>query len=145
MEGIGERLTPADPPGPLPLVVINPEARLSTADVYRLYDQLAPAPSPAGIDAGQFLAAWRKGPQELAVLLHNDLEMAAVRLCPKVERAKAALRRAGALAAVMSGSGPTVFGLARDDHHARWLCQVLRQDGWNPRAVRARISGLEEV
>lgn len=146
MEGIGERITAAVPPGSLPLVVLNPDAQLSTAEVYRLYDRLAPSPpAAAGIHRDQFLSAWRRGPQELAALLHNDLEMAAVRLCPEVGRAKAALQRAGALAAVMSGSGPTVFGLARDDDHLRWICRLLRQEGWNPRMVSVQTTGLEEV
>ena len=50
-------------------------------------------------------------PGDLAALLANDLEPAALRLCPPVARLRERLRRAGAAAVGMSGSGPTVFGV----------------------------------
>ncbi len=47
-------------------------------------------------------------------LLANDLEAAAVRLCPPVARLRARLRAAGARAVGLSGSGPTLFGVFED-------------------------------
>ena len=44
-------------------------------------------------------------------LLKNDLESAAIRLCPVVARLRERLRAAGARAVGMSGSGPTLFGV----------------------------------
>jgi 4-diphosphocytidyl-2-C-methyl-D-erythritol kinase len=46
-----------------------------------------------------------------AELLVNDLQAAAVSLCPGIEAARSAVREAGADHALVSGSGPTVFGL----------------------------------
>ncbi|HZK50222.1 MAG TPA: hypothetical protein VFD47_01495, partial [Actinomycetota bacterium] len=65
-------------------------------------------------------------------LLHNDLEPPAFRLRPHLAKLKTAMLDAGALGAVMSGSGPTMIGLARDQGHAsavalaveRWFDRV---------------------
>jgi len=51
---------------------------------------------------------------------------------------KAALIAAGALGAVMSGSGPTVFGMARSLDHARQIRQRVCRRGWSCWAVRTR-------
>jgi len=51
--------------------------------------------------------------EDVAALMANDLEPAVLRLRPEVGEALAALRRGGALAAIVSGSGPTAFGLFR--------------------------------
>jgi 4-diphosphocytidyl-2-C-methyl-D-erythritol kinase len=55
----------------------------------------------------------------LASLLRNDLEPAAVRLCPPVARLRERLRELGATAVGLSGSGPTVYGVFRDAAAAR--------------------------
>jgi 4-diphosphocytidyl-2-C-methyl-D-erythritol kinase len=54
------------------------------------------------------------GDRALAELLENDLEAAAVRLCPRVDELREVIEGSGALAVGMSGSGPTVFGIFRD-------------------------------
>jgi len=50
----------------------------------------------------------------VAGLVANDLEPAAIELCPGIAETLASVRAAGALAAAVSGSGPTVFGLFAD-------------------------------
>ena len=52
-------------------------------------------------------------------LLHNDLEAAARSLCPPIGDALASVRAAGAVRAMVSGSGPTVVGLFPGDGRAR--------------------------
>lgn len=178
MEGVGERLTPLSIPSPLFLVVVTPEARLITADVFRRFDELqgwVPSPEAAStrepvgarVKAGSeeqvglqerafeagvsvvspetFLDAWRQGPQRLAPLLHNDLEEAALSLCPAVVEAKGALLKAGVVAAVMSGAGPTVIGLCRGEQDAADVAERLGRAGWDARAVGLRPRGVEEV
>jgi 4-diphosphocytidyl-2-C-methyl-D-erythritol kinase len=54
------------------------------------------------------------GDRALAELLENDLEPAAVGLCPRIEELREAIEGAGPAAVGMSGSGPTVFGVFRD-------------------------------
>ena len=59
---------------------------------------------------------------------------------PAIGRMKAALLAAGALGAAMSGSGPTVFGVARSLDHARQIRRRVNRAGWSCWAVRT-LSG----
>ncbi|MGE5636061.1 MAG: 4-(cytidine 5'-diphospho)-2-C-methyl-D-erythritol kinase, partial [Nocardioidaceae bacterium] len=61
----------------------------------------------------------------LAAAVENDLEPAALSLRPEFARALAALRERGALAAAVSGSGPTAFGLFRDEREAERAARSL--------------------
>jgi 4-diphosphocytidyl-2-C-methyl-D-erythritol kinase len=94
---------------PLPshaLVLVPQPFALSTADVYREADRLGLARD--GLDLAQRLRAVGVG--GMPELL-NDLEPAALSLRPEIGRALQAVRGAGADHAMVSGSGPTVFGL----------------------------------
>ena len=96
---------------------------LSTAEVYAQFDVL---PTPAPREPDLVLHALRTGDLEmLAASLHNDLEPAAFALRPELADRRDAMRAAGALGAIVSGSGPTVLGLARDPLHARQLAAAL--------------------
>jgi hypothetical protein len=65
-----------------------------------------------------------------AAQMINDLEVAIARHHPEIEHMKAALRRAGALAAVMSGSGSAVFGLFQKRLDATRAVNRLSGSGW---------------
>lgn len=92
------------------------DAQLSTPEVYRTFDALA-GPSDAEPDA--VLHALRTGDAEaLGAALYNDLERAADHLRPELREHRQAMMDAGALGAMVSGSGPTVVGLARSAQHA---------------------------
>jgi 4-diphosphocytidyl-2-C-methyl-D-erythritol kinase len=69
------------------------------------------------------VAATKGDPEALGPLLFNDLERPVFARHPALAEAKAALLQAGALGAVMSGSGSSVVGLARDEAHARSLAK----------------------
>lgn len=98
-------------------------APLSTAEVYRAWDAHC-APSEAEPEA--VLAALVAGdPEALGAALRNELEPAAQRLRPELADRQQALMEAGALAAVVSGSGPTLLGLARDAEHARQVADAV--------------------
>jgi 4-diphosphocytidyl-2-C-methyl-D-erythritol kinase len=90
--------------------VIVPAAEgLSTADVYA-----ASTPNPAfRAVEGDLIRRMHtvRRTADVAGLMANDLEPAALRLRPEISPTLAALRDAGALAAQVSGSGPTAFGL----------------------------------
>jgi 4-diphosphocytidyl-2-C-methyl-D-erythritol kinase len=60
----------------------------------------------------------------------NDLEAPIARHHPEIDQMKAALRRAGALAAAMSGSGSTVFGLFQKRRDALTAVERLQGSGW---------------
>jgi 4-diphosphocytidyl-2-C-methyl-D-erythritol kinase len=129
VRGIGERVESVSGLPPLSLLLVHPGAPLSTAAVYRAYDALGPvaaartrvreahsdaAPLPAGIDLG------------------NDLEPAAVRLCPPVARLRARMQALDPLGVGMSGSGPTLFGIFAEPSKAEAARQraALEAPAW---------------
>jgi 4-diphosphocytidyl-2-C-methyl-D-erythritol kinase len=135
--GRGERLT-ALTGMPLALVLVNPGTPLSTAAVY---GRVAPAMYSDGARARAVIEALEtRKPARLAASLYNGLEAAATGLTGELERMRAALMAAGALGAVMSGSGPTVFGVARSFEQARQIRARLARGSWSCWAVRT-ISG----
>jgi 4-diphosphocytidyl-2-C-methyl-D-erythritol kinase len=97
------------------------ERGLATADVYAELDRLPSFPQTGSDAMRSALAAG--GPGDIAALLRNDLEVAAVALRPGVARQLERMLEAGALGAVVSGSGPTVVGIARDRGHAREVAE----------------------
>lgn len=116
--GAGERVEPLPAPAPHALLLLPGEDGLSTADVFAEADRLA-----LGREAGELAALERQlrdaavaGPSPLAYreLLGNDLEPAARSLRPEIGEALEALRAGGAEVALISGSGPTAFGLFPD-------------------------------
>ncbi len=120
--GIGEQIEPLEGLPGFSLLLVNPGISLSTASVYEAYDALHPALTPPGARPTLQPFAGLRGDSQLdalAGLLENDLEPAAVRLCPPIARLRERLRGLGALAVGMSGSGPTVFGVFGDEGAAR--------------------------
>jgi 4-diphosphocytidyl-2-C-methyl-D-erythritol kinase len=59
--------------------------------------------------------------------LYNDLERAAFLLWPELESKKKSMLDAGALGAALTGSGPTVYALARDESHARSIATAVER------------------
>lgn len=90
---------------------------LRTADVYRSWDRHC---RPSQFEPDAVLQALRSQDDvALGAALHNDLEPAAYALRPELEGDKEALLAAGALGAVLSGSGPTLLALGADAAAAR--------------------------
>lgn len=121
--GRGERLMPVLARGELHWVLAFARDGLSTPEVYRELDRLRDSRSePAPDDVArpdalvQALAAGR--PADIAPLLHNDLQPAALSLRPALRRTVRAGLDAGALGGIVSGSGPTCAFLAPDEHTA---------------------------
>ncbi|HET8673064.1 MAG TPA: 4-(cytidine 5'-diphospho)-2-C-methyl-D-erythritol kinase [Thermoleophilaceae bacterium] len=106
--GAGEGVEPLGLPA-MGLVLVPRDQGLSTADVYREADRIGSTRDQLDPDRLRELAA---GPlAALAAGVENDLEPAALSLRPEIGRPVEDLRRAGALAAGLSGSGPTAFGV----------------------------------
>lgn len=131
--GRGDLMTPLRPPRGTPAarhhwVMLRAHGGLSTPEVFRALDA---AGGPAGgwsdlaTPAGDVLAACTDEAAALARILHNDLEEAALGLRPELARTLEAARGAGALAALVSGSGPTIAVLAADEEHAHRLADLL--------------------
>ncbi|HYM45597.1 MAG TPA: hypothetical protein VES65_05485 [Solirubrobacteraceae bacterium] len=114
--GAGERLRALPPPShPFGVLVLPAAAELSTATVYERADRLGVQRTRADLRGilDDLRVAFELGAGAPAAkdLLHNDLQAAAVALCPEIERALEQALDAGADAAFVSGSGPTVVGL----------------------------------
>lgn len=125
--GKGERLTPVKGPKGLGVVLVKPPFGVSTALVYSLYDQIPPGSQP---DTQAMLAALENG--QLSVigsLLHNSLERITIKMHPVLDDIKKALLTEGAAGALMSGSGPTVFGLFSGIPEARAAARRLNLPG----------------
>jgi 4-diphosphocytidyl-2-C-methyl-D-erythritol kinase len=149
VSGIGDRIEPFPGLARLGVVLVNPGISLSTAEVYRLYDEVggasedgltAPDPGPTM----RALSGLGADPKALARLpgFSNDLEVAAVRLCPPVARLRDLLREAGALHAGMSGSGATVFGLFEGEAEAAAALKRIEPGGESWTCVTSfRIDG----
>ena len=108
--GAGEHVEPMELP-PMTLLLVPDEHGLSTAEVYAQADALGTTRDELDADRVRELAG--KPLYELAAVLENDLEGAAVSLRPELTERMEALRDAGALTARVTGSGPTVFGVFR--------------------------------
>ncbi len=104
VRGIGERVEPLAELPPLCLLLAHPGVPLATAEVYRAYDALRAASRGAS-------AAGPGPPLPPGFELHNDLEPAALRLCPPLGRLRRQLRELCPHGVGMSGSGPTLFAL----------------------------------
>lgn len=125
--GRGEQLAPVPTLAPLPLVLVNPGFPLATRDVY---GGLRPADFTDGGAVRALVAVLAGPPRTVAARLVNGLEAAAARLWQGLDAVKAALLGAGALGAVMSGSGPTVVGVAASLSAARRIAAALAPQPW---------------
>ncbi|WP_141205428.1 4-(cytidine 5'-diphospho)-2-C-methyl-D-erythritol kinase [Streptomyces griseorubiginosus] len=135
--GRGEKLRPLDVGGDFSWVFAMAERGLSTPAVFREFDRLTEGldvPEPVASEA--LLDALAKGdPEALAAAVSNDLQPAALSLFPELADTLAAGSAAGALAGLVSGSGPTTAFLARDAGAALKIADALRASG-TCRAVR---------
>jgi 4-diphosphocytidyl-2-C-methyl-D-erythritol kinase len=118
MAGRGERLAPADV-ATFDWALVRFGFGVRSPDAYRWWDEDGGVPGP---DPEPLLVAAVSGePELLGPLLFNDLEAHVVARHAGIGQVKERLLEAGALGAVMSGSGSSVLGLARDRSHAAQL------------------------
>ncbi|MER6716383.1 MULTISPECIES: 4-(cytidine 5'-diphospho)-2-C-methyl-D-erythritol kinase [unclassified Streptomyces] len=129
--GRGERLTPLEVGGTFHWVFAMAGRGLSTPAVFREFDRLGEGTDiPEPVASQELLAALAKGdPDALAAAVSNDLQPAALSLFPELAGTLATGRAAGALAALVSGSGPTTAFLVRDPESAAAVAQALVASG----------------
>ncbi|MFI6935639.1 4-(cytidine 5'-diphospho)-2-C-methyl-D-erythritol kinase [Streptomyces sp. NPDC050287] len=129
--GRGEKLRTLDVGGTFHWVFAMAERGLSTPAVFREFDRLAEGLDvPEPVASQELLDALAKGdPDALAAAVSNDLQPAALSLFPELADTLAAGRAAGALAALVSGSGPTTAFLAREAESAAEVAEALRASG----------------
>jgi 4-diphosphocytidyl-2-C-methyl-D-erythritol kinase len=124
--GVGEELTPLTLKGKLHIVLIPSEGQLSTPVVYNHLDELREnadlIPETAPTRPTELIEALEAGNvDEIAKFAHNDLQWAALSLKPELQEIIDRAKAAGALTAMVSGSGPTVFAIARDQLSANQI------------------------
>jgi 4-diphosphocytidyl-2-C-methyl-D-erythritol kinase len=126
--GRGERLTALDVGGTFHWVFAMAPRGLSTPAVFREFDRLGEGTAvPEPVASRDLLDALAKGdPDALAATVSNDLQPAALSLFPELADTLAAGRAAGALAALVSGSGPTTAFLAPNAGAAAGIADALR-------------------
>lgn len=131
--GRGEKLRTLEVGGTFHWVFAMASRGLSTPAVFREFDRLAETGGldiPEPVASRELLDALAKGdPEALAAAVSNDLQPAALSLFPELADTLAAGRTAGALAALVSGSGPTTAFLARDPESAAKVAETLLVSG----------------
>lgn len=118
--GRGERIRALPTTARFWWVIGVPDFALGTASVYEAWDRLAVHDEGARGAFDDLKDALRKGDVDLlAPHLHNDLEIASLSLQPDLRSLKEQMVGAGAVGAVMAGSGSAIAGLCREESHAR--------------------------
>lgn len=120
--GIGDKLKKSKNLPKIYLVLINPQFPLSTKAVYsnlnlRLTSEKINYSIPRLSTLGDVVRE-----------LHNDLEEVSLKMYPELGDLKQILLRHGALGALMSGSGPTVFGIFSEERAARNASALIDEE-----------------
>jgi 4-diphosphocytidyl-2-C-methyl-D-erythritol kinase len=120
--GVGDKLKALTDLPQINLVLFKPQFELSTKMVYenlnlRLTRGKNNYSIPRFLKMGDIIRG-----------LHNDLESVSLEMHPELADLKKMLLRHGALGALMSGSGPTVFGIFRDGIEAKKILEVIRKE-----------------
>ena len=125
--GVGEKLRRVPRPPPRYAVALaNPRMEVSTARVFAAY---SPPPDYEIEKISKLTRAMIESHIEDWTRCYNALERSVTELHPEIGRLKTALLGAGALCAVMSGSGPTVFGLFDGADNAARAAEAIRGGG----------------
>lgn len=126
-EGIGELLTPLDAMPKCHILIAKPSVSVSTKNVYENLNsrEIINHPDIDGIISG--LAA--RDIRKITGCMGNVLEEVTQRQHPVIGQIKEEMRLAGALNAMMSGSGPTVFGVFEEKSRAREAGRRIKEAG----------------
>lgn len=126
-EGIGEKLTPLSPMPPCYILIGKPGISVSTKFVYTNLKLNEHTKHP-DID-GMLQALKQQDLRGITDRTENVLESVTVPAYPVIEEIKNHMKEHGALNALMSGSGPTVFGIFDDKKKAEFACEKLKESG----------------
>lgn len=145
--GRGDELSPALAKGRFDWVIVPSTAGLSTPEVYAHLDALRTRPdivsaarSPV-VHPGVLQALRAGDPVVLAEHIRNDLQAAALSLRPELRETLELGEQAGALASIVSGSGPTLAFLAGDAEAALELQVILSAAGFQALHVHGPVHG----
>lgn len=124
-EGIGERLTPLCAPDKLSVLLVKPPVSISTARIYKDIDSSNSLVHP---DTDAMICALENFDTDaLCAGLSNIMQGVTRKICPQIDEICTEMKRLGAKGAVMSGSGPTVFGVFDDDRAAKLAADTFAE------------------
>lgn len=148
--GVGDELSPALARAQTDWVLVAADFGLSTPEVFRALDRLRLAEGvqvqePTAVDP-KILKALRSGDAEaLSRVLVNDLQRASIELAPGLRDTLGLGESRGAMAGLVSGSGPTVALLTDSPASAGSLAEDLRHHGHNALAVHGPVHGARII
>lgn len=123
-EGIGEKLTHLPQMPKCWILLVNPGIHVSTAWAYRSL-QLT---NRRELNK---LPRFFESPEQIASYLSNDLESVTIPVFPVISEIKAKMINMGALGSMMSGSGPTVFGIFKSFENAEAArISITKKNNW---------------
>jgi 4-diphosphocytidyl-2-C-methyl-D-erythritol kinase len=149
--GRGDQLSPALAKGRFDWVVVPSKAGLSTPEVYAHLDELRVRPDIAtasrvpAVDPTVLQALRAGDPVALAEHTRNDLQIAALSMRPQLREVLELGEESGALAGLVSGSGPTLAFLAVDPESALELQITLSAAGYEALHVHGPVAGARVV
>lgn len=138
--GRGEIIEPIASPAPAWVILAKPSLGVSTADIYGQID-VSTCFHP-DVD-GMIQAIENQDYKEMCNQLGNSLEDVTLKLYPKVAKIKEKMKHLGADGVLMSGSGPTVFGLTQYESKMRRIVNGLR--GFCKHVYAVRLIGKNMV
>lgn len=141
-EGIGEVLTQIAPVPSCKLVIVKPKVSASTKHIYSMYDSVERTYHP-NVDA-MIDAIGRSDVKGMCSALGNVLEEVTTEECPVIKDIEADLLEKGALGAMMSGSGTTVFGIFPYEIDTEQIKEELKRDTAIRSVYDARFMVLRE-
>ena len=151
--GRGDELSPALAKGTFHWVLALSPAGLSTPEVYTMLDrhrddhrdELGQQPEYVKVETAVLQAVRIGDAESLADSMHNDLQAAALRLAPELTELLELGESRGALAGIVSGSGPTVAFLVANSQEASELRSVLMRAGVSALTVTGPVHGARVV
>jgi 4-diphosphocytidyl-2-C-methyl-D-erythritol kinase len=148
--GRGDQLSPALAKGRFDWVVVPSNAGLSTPEVYAHLDELRARPDIAAtrtpaVDPAVLQALRAGDPVALAEHTRNDLQIAALSMRPQLREVLELGEESGALAGLVSGSGPTLAFLTVDPESALELQITLSAAGYEALHVHGPVAGARVV
>ncbi len=124
--GIGEKLEPFEKLHPYKVLLVNPGFEVSTAQIFKKLN--------LGLTTCEkkLTCCYSKRESfDIINILCNDLETVTLKMFPEIAAIKKELLRLGATGALMTGSGPTVFGIFSDSYKAKKAkCTIEKNKKW---------------
>lgn len=121
--GIGDELEEVTPMPACTILLAKPGRGAATPKIYQLLDEMGIEKHP---NTAKLLAALKQDAAAVAAEMGNVLEPVTASLCDEIIPLKEEMLKAGALGAMMSGSGSTVFGIFSEDAAARQCAKEIK-------------------